>query len=429
MPRQSPAVRPSPTSMANSHSSSKSERSSVLSTGSSAPAPDSRLRAVTWHSPFPASSCKEARWSRSKENRPMCQSSLVSGMVVCNRMRIGLFIVWFSLQSGSRLRLASLWLESAGKGNRVGRRTYSDHRIGRLDAGNQRSRQEKQFVCGVTLCRGFGDRDRAQFDFLSTGRPRNRGVVDLITRLGHLQEQFELDGAATNPFADLIDKVVRSHLRDLLFSEELLAGDGQNLITTERDDPARVHKLERVHAEIRQGSVTDRRWLRGSHESLRGRMRAQELLDRRWMGSFRSARTEREQKVLELFRRGCGEAVEGMAHDVRLEPVREIEFQCDTTWTRTGVVVRDCRYPRCVGESDRHRDLGLLEVRCLAHRRCRSSCCERSFQYDALRGIGTRSGMDAEHTVEGVHDLLGHRFLTCGCLLSDSESRVDEGND
>src|SRR3989442_1607860 len=93
MPRQSAAVRPSTPSTANSHSSSKSERSSVLSTGSSAPASDSRLRAVTWHSPFPPSSFKEARWSCSKENRPMCQSSLVSGMVVCNRMRIGFFIV------------------------------------------------------------------------------------------------------------------------------------------------------------------------------------------------------------------------------------------------------------------------------------------------------------------------------------------------
>src|SRR2546428_710292 len=99
MPRQSAAVRPSPTSTANSHSSSKSERSSVLSTGSSAPAPDSRLRAVTRHSPFPASSFKEARWSRSKENRPMCQSSSVLGMVVCNRMRIGLFIVLLFLHS------------------------------------------------------------------------------------------------------------------------------------------------------------------------------------------------------------------------------------------------------------------------------------------------------------------------------------------
>src|SRR3989449_10421750 len=99
MPRQSAAVRPSPMSTANSHSSSKSERSSVPSTGSSAPASDSRLRAVTWHSPFPASSFKEARWSRSKENRPMCQSSSVSGMVVCNRMRIGLFIVLLSLYS------------------------------------------------------------------------------------------------------------------------------------------------------------------------------------------------------------------------------------------------------------------------------------------------------------------------------------------
>src|SRR5437660_4869987 len=93
MPRQSAAVRPSPMSTANSHSSSKSERSSALSTGSSPPASASRLRAVTWHSAFPASSFKEARWSRSNENRPMCQSSLVSGMVVCNRMRIGFFIV------------------------------------------------------------------------------------------------------------------------------------------------------------------------------------------------------------------------------------------------------------------------------------------------------------------------------------------------
>src|SRR5437867_393616 len=346
MPRQSAAVRPSPTSTANSHSSSKSERSSGLNTGSSAPASDSRLRAVTWHSPFPASSCKEARWSRSKENRPMCQSSLVSGMVVCNRMRIGLFMVLFSLQSDSRLRLASLWLESAGKGNRVGRRTYSDHRIGRLDAGNHRSRQEEQFVCGVALCRGFGCRDRTQFDLLSTGRPRNRADFDLVARPGHLQEQFELDGAATNPFTDLIDKVVGSHLRDLLFSEELLAGDGQYLITTERDDPARVRKLERVHAEIRQGSVAHRRWLRRRHESLRDRMSVQEFLDRRWLGISGFARTEREQKVLELFRRGCGEAVERMAHDVRLRPVREIEFQRDTPWTRSGVVVGDCRYPR-----------------------------------------------------------------------------------
>src|SRR5437899_6065090 len=99
MPRQSAAVRPSPTSTANSHSSLKSERSSVLSTGSSAPASDSRLRAVTWHSPFPASSFKEARWSRSNENRPTCQSSSVSGIVVCNRMRIGLFIVLLSPHS------------------------------------------------------------------------------------------------------------------------------------------------------------------------------------------------------------------------------------------------------------------------------------------------------------------------------------------
>src|SRR3989441_5421303 len=99
MPRQSTAVRPSPMSTANSHSSSKSERSSVLSTESSAPPSDSRLRAVTWHSPFPASSFKEARWSRSNENRPMCQSSSVSGMVVCNRMRIGLFIVLLSPHS------------------------------------------------------------------------------------------------------------------------------------------------------------------------------------------------------------------------------------------------------------------------------------------------------------------------------------------
>src|SRR5437879_12473815 len=60
---------------------------------------DSRLRAVTRHSPFPASSFKEARWSRSNENRPMCQSSSVSGMVVCNRMRIGLFIVLLSPHS------------------------------------------------------------------------------------------------------------------------------------------------------------------------------------------------------------------------------------------------------------------------------------------------------------------------------------------
>src|SRR5947209_10037235 len=99
MPRQSAAVRPSPMSTANSQSSSKSERSSALSTGSFPPASDSRLRAVTWQSTLPASSFKEARWSRSNENRPMCQSSSVSGMVVCNRMRIGLFIVLLSPHS------------------------------------------------------------------------------------------------------------------------------------------------------------------------------------------------------------------------------------------------------------------------------------------------------------------------------------------
>src|SRR2546430_1417755 len=149
MPRQSAAVRPSPTSTANSHSSSKSERSSVLSTGSSAPAPDSRLRAVTWHSPFPASSFKEARWSRSKENRPMCSHLRFqewSSATECESV-----FSWFysPLNLTSRLRLASLWLESAGKGNRVGRRTHGDHRIGRLDAWDHRSRQEEQFVCGV----------------------------------------------------------------------------------------------------------------------------------------------------------------------------------------------------------------------------------------------------------------------------------------
>src|SRR5437870_10522058 len=88
MPRQSAAVRPSPTSTANSHSSSKSEPSSVLSTGSSAPAPDSRLRAVTWHSPFPASSFKEARnglcqvtaRNRSEEHTSELQSR---GHLVC----------------------------------------------------------------------------------------------------------------------------------------------------------------------------------------------------------------------------------------------------------------------------------------------------------------------------------------------------------
>src|SRR5438309_1644735 len=224
--------------------------------------------------------------------------------------------------------LSSLWLESAGKGNRISRRTHGDHWIGRLDARNHRSRQEEQCVCGVALCRSFGDRDRAQFDPLSTVRPRNRGVVDLVAWLGHLQKQFELDGAATNPFANLIDKVVGSHLRNLLLSEELLASDGLKLVPTERGNRIPVRKLEGVNTEIRQGCVTHRWWLRGLHEGLCDRMRSQELIEGGWFGSVGSARTYREQKVPELFRCGNGEAVEGQDHDVCLGSIRKCKFHC-----------------------------------------------------------------------------------------------------
>src|SRR5207247_10651527 len=87
----------------------------------------------------------------------------------------------------------------------------------------------------------------------------------------------------TSRFTVTSTKELGTNLRDLLISEEPLARDGQYLITTERDDPARIRKLERVHAEIRQGSVAHWRRLRRPHESLHGRMSVQEFLDRRWL--------------------------------------------------------------------------------------------------------------------------------------------------
>src|SRR5437899_11689415 len=135
----------------------------------------------------------------------------------------------------------------------------------------------------MTLCRTFGDRDRSQFDRLPAVRPRNRGVVDLVALLGHLEHEFKLDGAASDPVADLIAKVVRSHLRDLLLAEELLAGVGPKLVTTERGNPLRVGKLERVDTEIRQGRVAHRWRLRGLRERFRRRMGAQELIQGGWL--------------------------------------------------------------------------------------------------------------------------------------------------
>jgi hypothetical protein len=96
MPAQSPSDSPSPASTANSHSSSYSDSSSLPSTGSFPSASRTRSRAVTSHSASPASPFSDARCSRSIEKRAMLQSSAVSGIVVCNRMRIGLFM-FFSL--------------------------------------------------------------------------------------------------------------------------------------------------------------------------------------------------------------------------------------------------------------------------------------------------------------------------------------------
>src|SRR5580765_3516509 len=92
MPAQSTGVKPSPTSTANSHSSSKSDASSMLNTLSFPFSSVSRSRAVISYKGFPSPSRSDSRCSRSNENRLTCQSFSVKGIVVWSNILVGALI-------------------------------------------------------------------------------------------------------------------------------------------------------------------------------------------------------------------------------------------------------------------------------------------------------------------------------------------------
>ena len=65
----------------------------------------------------------------------------------------------------------------------------------------------------------------------------------------------------TNPFVNLISKVIGSHRRHLLSGEQLFTSDGLELVSAERDNSLRVRELERIHPEIGEAGITHGGWL------------------------------------------------------------------------------------------------------------------------------------------------------------------------
>ena len=193
----------------------------------------------------------------------------------------------------------------------------------------------------MTVGHSLGDGDRAQFHLLTTIRPRDRGVIELVISLRHLHDQLEFDGTTTNPLANLGGQIVWSHRRELLIGEEFLAADRQELVTTERGGSLRVGELKGVDTEIRQGCITDRCGLCRFHERFRGRMSAQKTIKGSWLRIAWFGRSKREEKIPELVCRGDGKAVERIKHDVGDRPARKMKFHRHAAWTRAGIGVWD----------------------------------------------------------------------------------------
>ena len=143
------------------------------------------------------------------------------------------------------------------------------------------------------------------------------------------------------------------------------------------------------------------------YEPERGRMSAEELFDRFRRWDFRATGCGSAKEVEELVTVSRGETVCGVAHDVGMNVVGEIETDGKAAWVGFGFTVGDFRKAGGVGETCGDRSGFALDVRGFGER-LRCACGpESSTEHQAFGVRGAEAGMRPEDFMELRQEVIG----------------------
>lgn len=193
------------------------------------------------------------------------------------------------------------WISKAAKSN---------HRIGRLDAvGQQRWKKQQGPLSGIRVWDDRRDLDCSEFICLVCVRPRDRRIVELVTRRGELEDELKPNRPLSDTGADLVKQIVVRSVHSVIFRQELFARFRNYLIPPERGFAVAGDEFEGIDAELGDGPVTHRSQPWGGRKRFRLGMGFEIFLDRRGGRDPGTAGCYSQDKLPHVLRVLCRESV------------------------------------------------------------------------------------------------------------------------
>src|SRR5579864_1876245 len=113
-------------------------------------------------------------------------------------------------------------------------------------------------------------------------------------------------------------------------------------------------------------------------------MRGEEFLDRRGLGTVRSAGQETTEKVNEISRCSDGEAVLAIADDIRNASAGQLEADGNAFGIGFRIAIRNLRHSGAIGEAHDHGDRFAAEMRGTTQLLSSGGRFKCAFTYDPL---------------------------------------------
>lgn len=186
-------------------------------------------------------------------------------------------------------------------------------------------------------------------------RPVDCIIIRDIALNCDLRAQLEANLAALDTLIELVEQVVVVFLLDGLGVECLHACIWRNDVADESLLASTIDKLERGDAKVLLRRKALRRWLRVCDKRQSRGMTSQEVTYR--------AGPEALQKLEELSAGASRERRNGMADDIGVLAIAELESDTDASWVGVAVCVGDLGNSRGVGEANPDGSAGGSKVR------------------------------------------------------------------